>query len=361
MRAPLILTLLMAAAGVAPGGEFSIKPVEVTSADRAKAMRERPMISGAGIIWGGRSITYKMPDDFNRVMAERVREAGVTAARHGFNWAEIEEEPGEHKWELGEADLNRLLDLKLEVIGLINTTPGWASPSGESGTFEPSEEAAELFENFCRELARRYRGKIRYFQYGHSMDIDPGWMPKADPVAYARWLKRAYKALKEGNPDCVVGTGGHLGRSAGFLNKLYQEGGKDFFDAVGVNPWPAYEAPQGDEAFDWQRVEDYRVVMVKNGDEASPIWCSEFGVDASRVGPEKHGELMARALDYLVHYEFVTASIYWTMADYHRGVVGLFGLCDKDLQPRPSFEVWKKNVAPLRSGAASKPPPGSGE
>ena len=355
---PIVLALCCA--GGTALGEFQIKQVEVSREAYVEAMAKRPMIFGVGLVWDGRSTVHRMADDFNRVMIERVNEAGVTATRIGFDWAVIEEEPLEYNWQTmdEERGLDRLLAMDIEVIGLINTAPGWATPEGKAGTWAPTEESAELFEAFCKTLAERYRGKIKYYQYGHSMDIDPGWQPKADPVSYARWLKRAYRGLKAGNPDCVVGTGGHLGRNPGFLRTIYEEGGKDFLDAVGVNPWPPYEAPQGDEAFDWKRIEDYRAVMVEQDDADTPIWCSEWGYDVPTVGEENQKEFMARALDYLVHYEFITMSVYWVMADYHRGTAGLFGLCDKDLVPRPAFDVWTERVKPLHEKVD---PPGTTE
>jgi hypothetical protein len=247
--------------------------------------------------------------------------------------------------------------MDIEIVGLIATTPGWASPTGEPGTFAPIDEAAPLFEEFCRALATRYRGKISRWQYGNNMDIDPGWMPKADPEHYARWLKLASKAIKSANPDAIFCTGGHLGRSPGFLEALYRAGCKPHFDAVAVHPWPAYEAPQGDEAFDFKRIEDYRAVMVANGDAAKPIWCTEFGWPFEKIGPEKQGAFARRTLDYLVHYSFIEMAIYLTMTDFHRGQAGLFGLCDKDLEPRPAYRVWQDYVKPLhgRARPASRP------
>jgi hypothetical protein len=145
-----------------------------------------------------------------------------------------------------------------------------------------------------------------------------------------------------------VATGGHLGRNPGFLETIYKQGGEAYLDAVAVHPWPAYEAPQGDEAFDWKRIEDYRAVMVKHGDAHKPIWCTEFGWPFEKIGPDKQGAFAARTLDYLVHYEFISAAVYLTMTDFHRGAAGKFGLCDKDLRPRPAYDVWVSTVKPIR-------------
>lgn len=356
---PALLAALVAASGAARA-EYTIKPVEVTVEDRERAMRERPMLFGMGIIWNGRSTVYRFPDDFNRIMAERIEAAGVTATRYGFDWAQIERTPTEYDWSRVEESnhLERFFEMDIEVIGLINTVPGWASPEFKPGTYGPVEdpEVAELFEAFCKALAERYRGRIRYYQFGHGMDIDFGWLPEADPESYARWLQRAYKGLKAGDPDCILATGTHLGRSPAFLQKLYQAGAQPYFDAVAVSGSPAPpDAAQGDEAFDWKKIEAYRAVMVRHDDEATPIWCTEYAWPFEVIGPEKQGDYLARSLDYLVHYPFITVGVYMTMADWHRGTAGLFGLCDKDLNPRPGYTVWEKTVAPVFQKVRGKP------
>jgi hypothetical protein len=352
LRAGLGLVIALGVGVPGVRGQYVTKKLEVSREDYAEAMRERPGIFGAGIIWGGRSTVYTHPDDFNKIMAERVEAAGLQSTRFGFDWAAIEEEPLEYKWEEieEERNLQGLFDLKLEIYGLITTVPGWASPEHEPGTYGPVDDAevAEVFEAFCTALAARYKGRIDKWHYGHGQDIDFGWLPKADPESYAKWLKIAYRGLKKGNPDCVVGTGGFMGRNTGFLDKLYGLGLKDFCDAVSICPGPAPpDHAQGDEAFDWKKVEDYRTVMVKHGDERTPVWCPEYGWDVTAIGVEKQGEYMGRTLDYLVSYPYIEMGAYMVTADWHRGDAGLFGLCDKDLGPRPAFEVWTDRVKPL--------------
>ncbi len=348
-------------ASAEPQPRFETKKLDVSKEDYGKAMRERPGIFGCGIIWNGRSTIYRHHEDFNKLMSERMAAMGVQSTRFGFDWAIVEEEPLEYQWEKIEEERNLpgLFQLDLEIYGLINTVPGWASPEHKAGTFAPVDdpEVEQVFEAFCTALASRYKGRIDKWHYGHGQDIDFGWLPKADPKSYAKWLRIAYRGLKKGNPDCVVGTGGHMGRSTGFLEELYKLGLIDFSDAVSVCPGPAPKAhAQGDEAFDWQKVEDYRAVMIAHGDEQSPIWCPEYGWDVTVIGEEQQAEFMRRSLDYLVAYPYIEMAAYLASADWHRGSAGKFGLCDINLNPRPAYEVWTTRIKPLadRHGA-SKP------
>lgn len=354
------VALIAIAAARTSYAQYADKPIHVTAEDRQRAMRERPLLFGATIIWDGRSVVYELPEKFNAVMQERVLRAGVTATTVGLPWAAIEPEPQEYHWEEVEKQvgLQRLLDMHIEPIAIVSTAPGWATASGTAGMEQPTEEAAELFEAFVRAMATRYRGRIRHYQFWSGQDVT-GWQPSVDPAAYARWLRRFYESVKAADPQCRVSTGGHLGRDTGFLEAVYKAGGGAHLDAVAILPWVPREHPQGARSFDWKMVEDYRAVMVRHGDEGKSIWCTEYGWDVTDVGPANQARYVRESLDYLVSYPFVTVGVMQAMADWHRGNQGLFGLCDKDLTPRPAYDAWVEYVRPLRA-AASRPGPAGG-
>ncbi len=338
------LTLVVSSISLA---EFKDRPIRVTQADRERAYKERPFIFGMTLIWDGRSERLSA-EEFNRLMRQRALEAGVTIARFGFDWADLEREPGEYDWDAAERKkgLNRLFEAGIEVLGLVCTSPGWANQSHKPSIHPPREEAAERFVAFCTALAKRYAGRIRHYEFWNEHDVC-GWLPKPDAHAYTVWLKRCYRGLKAGNRECLVGTGGHLGRDTGFLKTIYADGGKNFLDAVSIHPYPPYEHPQGARSFDWKMVEDYRAVMVAHGDGDKPMWCTEYGWLADKIGHANQAKYITEALDYMVSYPFITVGIHHVLADWHQGSSGLMGLCDRHLEPRPAYGAWARYVQAL--------------
>lgn len=71
---PRVILLLfgLPGTGASVAAEFRINPAHVTQVDCERAMREQPFILGCGIIRTGRSTVYEIPEDFSRLLIERV-------------------------------------------------------------------------------------------------------------------------------------------------------------------------------------------------------------------------------------------------------------------------------------------------
>ena len=257
---------------------------------------DRPLVFGINPTWG--EWVNLPPNTYDPAMFDRTAEAGCTATRSGFDWCNMEPSPGVYEWEPYESRVNRAVERGIEWIGLICTTPGWANETGQNDIYRPLESAAPYFEAWCTELARRYKGRVRYYECWNEMDCCGGWKPVSNAEEYTRWLKRCYSALKAGDPDCVVSVGGYLGRDMGFLNNIYNYGGRDCFDAVAAHPYGG--SGQGLPYFD--------AVL----DLISQPQC-----------------------------DYVTVMAYHTISDFTPNATAGMGLCRVDLSPKQAFNVFK--------------------
>src|SRR4051794_2475892 len=101
-------------------------------------------------------------------------------------------------------------------------------------TSTPPDPAA--YARVAQELAGALKGHgVFAYEGWNEPDDAPHWAPRPSPAAYTPPLKAAYPAFKAGDASAAVATGGLVGNDYDFLQALYDNGGKGYFDAVGVH------------------------------------------------------------------------------------------------------------------------------
>jgi hypothetical protein len=141
---------------------------------------------------------------------------------------------------------------------------------------------------FAGDMAARFPS-VGYWEVGQGMNVGlsamhaaVGGAPAAseldDPTAIgqgkdcARMLKAVYTAIKSANPAAQVVC---LAQYGGFINGIYQGGGRGFFDVLCI--------PTGADQFSANAVAA-RESMAANGDESKPLWCVyEDGFDQGKL------------------------------------------------------------------------------
>lgn len=268
------------------------------------------------------------------------KEAGCTNTRIGCGWDLIEKEPGKYDWRDPDHDVAQCLKWGFEPFFLIVATPKWALPPDKQDKVwgrAPLPEYYPAAAKFYRMLTERYKGKVKYYEYWNE-ENGYGWHEPNRPEEYAPILKIAYKALKEGNPDCQVAIGGLDG--AGwkgyyhYLERLYELGCGDYFDAVAVHPYRA------DGPIDIYGLKKIHEVLVKHGQGHKKIWITEYGWD-KEYGHHNKARWLKQSLDMLTSPEldFVFQASVHTLGNFDDSE---YGLCDRQLNPRPAYKVFKE-------------------
>lgn len=312
---------------------------------------DRPLIYGVNPVadYGLFESDPEALESYRDLVWQRLEEIGSAAVRVLASWREIEAERGKYDWSDLDDEIRRATAIGATPIVLIVNTPGWASPTGKpTHAYPPKEEMADEFEAFCRALATRYLGQARHFEFwneqnGWGWHTDQGFQ-RADE--YIPWLRRAYYALKEANPDCLVAVGGMddaEGHAWGYMQKLYRYRdewypGEDFFDAVGDHPYsPNVELLR-------EKINKLRAVMEENGDGHKPFWFTEYGWSLRNHTEEEQAARLEEFLDVFASEEFsdVTVATYLCIADFELSHVGI-GLTDSNLRPRPAFDVFQEH------------------
>lgn len=174
----------------------------------------------------------------------------------------------------------------------------------------------------------------------------------ADPVKYTNFMKRGYTEAKRADPTCFcIGASICQTKQSGldFFTAIYENGGKDYMDAVAYHPYcNPYSPERTDVATAYTKLETHvRPIMERYGDGDKKLWLTEIGWSVTDVGEQNQANYHQKALTMALNWGFVEQyTVYnWTKDK---------GLTDSAVNPRPSFY----SVRDWITGAP--PPPAKG-
>lgn len=241
--------------------------------------------------------------------AQLISEAGFRWIRQEFAWEDIEihgrgdfvdrrnDPNGVDAWAKYDHIVDTAEQYDLQIIARLSNPPTWSRAAGDDdGPMAPPDEPSD-YAAFVGAVAKRYRGRIRYYQLWNEPNIYPEWGENdPDPEAYAELLCAGYEAVKAADPDAVVLSGALAatselsGRNLNdyvFLQRLYDAGGGECFDILTMQGYGLWSGPTDHrrEPFvvNYGRVEYIRDIMLRNGDDDKAIWISEMNWN---VAPE---------------------------------------------------------------------------
>jgi hypothetical protein len=219
-----------------------------------------------------------------------------------IDWALYEPSAGNINWDPIDDMVNAMDGAGLNILLSVSSAPGWARDSDqESGP--PTDY--QTYANFIGELAARYKGQVDAYEIWSEQNLRREWNTTRgiSAASYVEMLRLAYASIKAADPAAIVVTGGlaPTGFNDGvnaiddrvYLRQMYEAGVADWSDAIGAHPngWanppdstccqnnrPAVPAWDDHPSFFFKEtLQDYREIMVQNGDSGTYIWPTEFG------------------------------------------------------------------------------------
>ena len=191
--------------------------------------------------------------------------------------------------------MNRSVDAAkargLKVLMVVQRTPAWAS-GGKDAHHPPTDPST--FGAAMGGFAAKIPG-VDAWELWNEEDETIFWAGGADPVKYAAMVKSAYPAIKAAQPNDIVVTGATVGNNFDFIEALYGQGIKGYFDAVGVHtdtaclvngPDVHYRDEQGKIGrYTFTGYREVHSVMARHGDGDKPIWMTELGWNTQDDSP----------------------------------------------------------------------------
>jgi polysaccharide biosynthesis protein PslG len=300
--------------------------------------------------------------------------------RQGFDWSEIEPQPG--VFDFSRYDEFMLLSAQagVHVLPLLYDTPSWAGPTWNTVPADPSAYAA-----YVAAVAARYgqggtfwqlhpnlaNYAIQTFELWNEPYYDNGNDGDYDPGRYARLVKAAAIAGRQADPNAqFLLAAENQAQLVGstwvwWVDALYQAVPdlNNYFDGVAVHPYgtnlTSLSYPTPGQAYDGyeqvRRVESIHDEFAAHGAGHKPLWITEIGWPTCTSGSDRCTTPEGQATNIQDVFDladttwksFVQAVFIYSYDDAYADSTNPendYGLAYNDGTPKPALAVFKANA-----------------
>jgi polysaccharide biosynthesis protein PslG len=261
----------------------------------------------------------------------------------------------------------------IKLLPVLGYLPPWARSSTcpQSEVCEPANPAQ--FGTFAAAAVQRYAPLgIHDWEIWNEPNTTGFWQPAPNVADYVTLLKAAYTAIKAKDPSATVITGGLAPSDdsdqnispTDFLTQLYADGGKSYFDAVGMHPYSYPAMPSYFASWNaWQQMfattPSLESVMAANGDAGKKIWMTEYGAptngpgvletsatDTNFIGSPDHvtealqAAMLSQAITDVKSYSWAGPLFFYSYKDLGTStdtVENFFGVVRSDGSDKPAY------------------------
>jgi len=265
------------------------------------------------------------------------------------------------------------LQVRLQIVGM----PRWGLDDPEFSRQPPRSEAElRVWINLVTQLMQHVNGKVDYVEVWNEPNEYKWWPTGPDPMEFARLLNVTYTAVHTVSPTTQVISGGLAGNDIGYLGEVYDAFGElglkaSPFDMVGAHPFSGDHAPDSvDPAKRYERDpfglydENFtgfmgmHDVMAEHGDQALPVYITQFGYSTragegrKAVPDEQRALYLTQALKQVTCVTYVPV-LSWYALHPTPWDPQEYTLLDKQNRPNQTYgalAAWGRKVA--EAGAA---------
>jgi hypothetical protein len=292
--------------------------------------------------------------------------AGATVVRVDVAWASLEVKG---KGQISDWYLRRIDRFVaganargMKVLMTLWASPCWASSAPSdvkagcgqdwnqgSVVYPPSNPAD--FGDIAGWLTARYGSQLAAVEMWNepNLGIDMFWKAGDKAGAYAGLLRGAYpRAKATGNASVPLLAGALVKPDTAFLNTLYADGIKGYYDGVSIHPYGVELTPA--------KLNNFRSVQ-SNGGDSSPLWITEFGAPTSlgdgwHVTEAGQATAIKQYVSVLDGLPYVRGATLYSLRDTSTDkydFIANFGVLHFDFSPKPGY-------AALQAALRSRPP-----
>lgn len=302
---------------------------------------------------------------------QRLQTAGVQWIRANANWNELEPRGK------GQIDAYTLANYDYAiakaraagiqvVMPIADSVPYWASSDpgrrinsrGDRVWNDgyPPRDMSD-YGNIVRFVVEHFAPQgVHVYEMWNEPNLAWAWEPKPKAARYVKMLRAGSRAVRSADPSATVLLGGLATNDYRYLNQVYRNGGRRYFDAVAVHPYSGNESPKakwytksGRLAPDsFPAIKEVRRTMVRRGDRAKKVWLTEFGWSTSSsdgLSGVRQADYLDQAFRYVERFRWVKAMFWYATGDHPYDDTGAywsqFGLISKSGVPKLSYAALK--------------------
>ena len=296
------------------------------------------------------------PDDVNKTL-DLMRSTGVGTVRILIPWAGVEPDENAFNWGQIDTIVDAAMARNMAVLGVLNSTPGWATPGQPAITGRPASPSA--YGDFAGAVAARYAGRISAYEVWNEPNSVLFYTPAPDPSGYTELLKAAYPKIKAAAPSATVISGalasiiGFFALSTDpvtFLKGMYAAGAKNYFDALAFHPYQyttKFSAGGGLANSPINQLTQMRQLMVDNGDSGKKIWATEYGEPTSSTDEAGQADYVGDMINKWRTLPYAGPVFIYTTRDRNSGssnAEDTFGAYRTDWTPKPVAQTIRSSV-----------------
>jgi hypothetical protein len=261
---------------------------------------------------------------------------GATWVKEEFRWDWVQPSRDRWTWTFMDEAVNAERARRLEILGLLDFTAGWAV--GENRPVSPTPPPHDLWANYVAQTVGRYKDRVHAWEVWNEPNMPVFWSGSKEQ--YADLLRVTYDTIKRVDPGALVLGPAITGVDEDWLAAMPW----DKFDALALHLYvpPAFLNDQGYSYYN-QGLPNLKRVLAGRG--SKPIWITEFGYSSGQGGePWFVGDegAQARALvqhvaETLAYPDLPIARIMPYVLNNHDG----FELVRDWSTPKPAYRAYR--------------------
>ena len=304
--------------------------------------------------------------DFAKDMA-MIDASGAGWLRIDINWGVIQYKGAtSYDWARFDRVVKDARARGLNVLGVFTYTPPWARPSPSDHYATPPKSMSD-FAAFVSTATQRYSAMgVHAYEIWNEPNISPFFKPAPNAAKYVELLKAGYQAVKAVDPTATVVSGGlspatNDGTNIDprtFVQAMYANGAKGYFDALGHHPYCFPAAPGDAQNWSgWYQMygpsNSLRATMTANGDGDKKIWATEFGYptngpSGTYVSEAQQAQYTTKAYALFGSYSWAGPLFTYVSRDKSNDPssrYNFYGLSHFDFSPKPAYAAYQAAAA----------------
>ncbi len=337
--------------------------------------------------FGAQAFLWWRPEIADRDL-NLMQEAGFHWVKQAFAWETIEGAgKGQYDWSVADRAVTHVNAANIKLLARLSSDPEltnfWAGHPPQN---------ADNFADFAYAVARynctpQAVGCIQAYQVWNEPNLAREWgNNRPNPAQYAEFLRKAYAAIKRGNPNAIVINAGMAPTGDNneiampddvFYDGMYQAMGGNssgYFDMLGVHGAGFAAPPELDPAvaasdqryggyrfFAFRHVEDIRRIMEQYGDGGKKIVLLEFGWTYDPVNPSYRWHGADAGITDMVQAEYLQRAYEYAAANWQPwiGLMSLLTMPNLDWMddgnPQDEEQYWWAILEPSQIDAKTAP------